>query len=294
MRHASTNWVFLGDSLTEGVGSSRVSFVTELTRRLRTDKTGSDAVNVHELRLRHVEPDRFSRFVQFNVAGHWDARPPVDGPALWLWNLAAEGQMIDTDTAWLPLLENLEPEIVFVFRGSLESIVRPAAIRHGRWPAWVPESWRSYAAMDPRCYYSTTAWRRLKQAGEDALRQRVRHALLRREPGSPLMDSTTLLSRHSELSERLLAISPRVVVLGLLPVDITHFPGSAEQFACVNQQLRELCARQGAEFLDWGKCLGNASEVDLFYRDGFHPNQAGAARLADGLYEYLHRSDSPS
>ena len=294
MRHASTNWVFLGDSLTEGVGSSRVSFVTELTRRLRTNKANSDAINVHELRLRHVEPDGFSRFVRFNVAGHWDVQQSVDGPALWLWNLASEGQTIDTDTAWLPLLENLEPEIVFVFRGSLESIIRPAAVNHGRWPAWVPGSWRGYAAMDPRCYYSTTPWRRLKQASEDALRQRVRHALLRREPGAPLMDATTLLARHSELCERLRAISPRVILLGLLPVDRAHFPGSSEQFARLNQQLRELAERQKAEFLDWAECLGDPPMRDLFYRDGFHPNQAGAARLADGLYQYLDRSGSGS
>jgi len=44
------NWIFLGDSLTEGVGSKRVSHVTELVKQLRL----SGGANVHEFRLRQL------------------------------------------------------------------------------------------------------------------------------------------------------------------------------------------------------------------------------------------------
>src|SRR5690349_5327394 len=97
------NWVFLGDSLTEGVGSKRISYVTELVTQIRA--TGK--LNVHELRLRHVEP---GGQVEFNVAGKMDVDGSEHESDLWLWNFACEGQTIETDLAWLPLIGALRPE----------------------------------------------------------------------------------------------------------------------------------------------------------------------------------------
>src|SRR5829696_731753 len=172
------NWVFLGDSLTEGVGSNRISHVTELVAQLRSaDQNGNAALKVHELRLRRVNPQSFDRFLDLNVAGYMN----VDGQecgGLWLWNLACEGQTIESDFGWLPLIATLRPELVVIFRGSLESIIRPAMVSDDAWPWWVPQSWRGYAAMDPRCYFSATWWRSAKQGSLDALKQKARLRLL--------------------------------------------------------------------------------------------------------------------
>src|ERR1041385_5677025 len=161
----SRNWVFLGDSLTEGVGSKRISHVSELAKRLPAS----------EFRLRPV--DAINGYVEFNVAGMMQPQSSSD---LWLWNLACEGKTIESDFEWLPLISALRPELVVVFRGSLESILRPAMVFDGSWPWWVPRSWRSYSAMDPRCYFSTTWWRKAKQTSVDALKQKARLGLLRR------------------------------------------------------------------------------------------------------------------
>jgi len=270
------NWVFLGDSLTEGVGSKRISHVAELVKQLRSSGT-----NVHEFRLRHVD-NGFNRQIDFNVAGLMN----VDaGPAdLWLWNLACEGQTIESDFGWLPLIAALRPELVVMFRGSLESIIRPAMVAEGNWPWWVPRSWRGYAAMDPRCYFSTTWWRKAKQSSVDALKQRARLKLLQARPGKPLLDLEQFASYQTELLRRLRALGTRVLVLGLLPVDQACFPGSSEHFKSVNARLKEIANAEGAEFLDWASSLNGG---DLFYRDGFHPNAAGAEALAMILRERL-------
>src|SRR5690349_1132038 len=180
------SWVFLGDSLTEGVGSGRISHVTELVKQLRSP--GFGFANVHEFRLRPIETSR-NGHIDFNVAGWMNAGNEYNSSDLWLWNLACEGQTIDSDFAWLPLIAALRPELVVIFRGSLESILRPAVLRDGTWPWWVPGSWRGYAAMDPRCYFSTTWWRKAKQTGIDALKQKMRLKLLQQGAGSPLMDA---------------------------------------------------------------------------------------------------------
>jgi len=270
------NWVFLGDSLTEGVGSKRISHVAELVKQLR-----ASGRNVHEFRLRHVD-NGFNRQIDFNVAGLMN----VDaGPSdLWLWNLACEGQTIDSDFAWLPLIAALRPELVVMFRGSLESIIRPAMVADGDWPWWVPHSWRGYAAMDPRCYFSTTWWRKAKQSSVDALKQRARLKLLGARRGKPLLDLEQLASHQTELLRRLRALGARVLVLGLLPVDQTCFPGSAEHFKSVNARLKQIATAEGTEFFDWASSLNGG---DLFYRDGFHPNAAGAEALARILRERL-------
>src|ERR1041385_4227572 len=86
--NGSRNWVFLGDSLTEGVGSKRISHVSELAKQLRAS----------EFRLRPI--DSRNGNVDFNVAGLMS----VATPELWLWNLACEGKTIESDFEWLPLI----------------------------------------------------------------------------------------------------------------------------------------------------------------------------------------------
>ena len=73
-----------------------------------------------------------------------------------------------------------------------------------------------------------------------------------------------------------------------LPVDQSRFPGSPEQFQLVNTRLRQIASAEGADFFDWGSLLpSNGTRQNLFYRDSFHPNEAGAAALARTLRDYL-------
>src|SRR6185369_8607561 len=273
------NWVFLGDSLTDCVRSKRISHVTELVKQMRA----AAGTNVHEFRLRQIGAD-LSRQIDFNVAGLMNVDADHNPTDLWLWNLACEGQTIDSDFGWLPLIAALRPELVVIFRGSLESIIRPAMVADGDWPWWVPQSWRNYAAMDPRCYFSTTWWRKAKQTSVDALKQRARLKLLRQRPGRPLIDIERFASSQLDLLKRLRTLKTRVLVLGLLPVDQTRFPGSPEYFKLVNAGLKQIADAEGVEYFDWASSL-NGDE--LFYRDGFHPNAAGATTLARLLRERI-------
>lgn len=283
------NWVFLGDSLTEGVGSRRISHVAELVKQLRVSGcAGAANANVHEFRLRQVD-GRFNQQIDFNVAGMMNVETEQKSSDVWLWNLACEGQTIDADFQWLPLVAALRPELVVIFRGSLESIIRPAMFADGDWPWWVPQSWRGYAAMDPRCYFSTTWWRKAKQTSVDALKQRARLKLLKQRPGRPLIDLERLASYQAELIKQLRVLGARVLMLGLLPVDQERFPSSPEYFKTVNARLSVVAEAEGAEFFDWGSSLKTDG---LFYRDGFHPNAAGASVLAKMLRERLCRQFS--
>lgn len=285
MSRRPQNWVFLGDSLTEGIGSSRVTYVTELARRLREAGQGRA---VHDIRLREVDPNTFNRFLPVNLAGFLDADARPSQSALWLWNLGSEARTLDTDVRWLPWLQNLAPERVFVYRGSLESIVRPASVRDGHWPVWVPQSWRGFVAMEPRCYFSTTWWRWLKQAGIDALKQQTRLHLLSRRPGRPFFDADTVLAHYAELLKGLRTLQTSVMVLGLLPPAAATFPGSAEHFSGLNARLRKLAEQEGAEFFDWAAVLEpRLAHTAWLYQDGFHPNLEGARMLAEALSERL-------
>lgn len=273
------NWVFLGDSLTEGVGSQRANYVSELAALVR--ERGERRPAVHDIRLREVEPQTFNRFIPTNLAGFYRPDPRAAAEELWLWNLASEGRTIDDDVRWLPWLRNLHPEHIFIYRGSLESIIRPAAVRDGAWPGWVPQSWRGFVAMDPRCYFSTTPLRRLKQTTMDTLKQRARLSLLAARPGRPLFDHDVVIGHLAHLLEQLRSLGARSHVLGLIPPDHDRFPGSAEHFAEVNRRLVAVAHAGGAGFIDW------AADVDARrgatpwrYRDGFHPNNAGARLLA--------------
>jgi hypothetical protein len=279
------NWVFLGDSLTEGVGSKRISHVAELVKQLRASGCAATPnANVHEFRLRHIDTPTFNPDIEFNVAGFMNVDTQQNASDVWLWNLACEGQTIESDFEWLPLITSLQPELVVLFRGSLESIIRPAMLRDGGWPWWVPSSWRGYAAMDPRCYFSTTWWRKAKQTSLDAIKQRVRLKLLAMKSGQPLMDLEQLATYQVKLIRELRVLGARVLVMGLLPVDHARFPHSPDHFKAVNVKLKEVASAEGAEFFDWASLL-NERPDQLFYRDSFHPNAAGASALAGFLRE---------
>ena len=280
------SWVFLGDSLTEGIGSRRISHVTELAQQLRA-KGCPGCANVHEFRLRSIDVAANGQ-IDFNVAGWMSVGAKHDSSDLWLWNLGCEGKTIDSDFAWLPLIAALRPEAVVIFRGSLESIIRPAVLRDDGWPWWVPASWRGYAAMDPRCYFSTTWWRKAKQASVDGLKQKARLKLLAEGEGRPLMETDVLVAHVASLLKELRTMSARVLVLGLLPVGEQRFPGSPEHFKSVNAKLRTVAEGESAEFFDWGGLLAERGRhEDLFYRDTFHPNAAGARALAEILQTRL-------
>jgi len=282
------SWVFLGDSLTEGVGSHRVSHVTELVDRLRVElnKSGQQT-SVHHLRLRSVDPDAFDRFVHFNLAGYLSTDLRHDSTStLSVWNLACEGQTIEKDFYWLPLIAAIKPELVVIFRGSLESILRPAMVHDGSWPMWVPRAWRHYSSMDPRCYFSSTPWRRIKQTTIDRLKQRTRLRLLNSRPGTPLMSLDTFANHYRELIAQLQRLEARVLMLGLLPIG-NYFPESAAYFELVNHRLQVIAKTSDADFFDWAAPLRANGFHEFLYRDTFHPNPVGAKKLADILLSDL-------
>lgn len=288
MKSSTRNWVFLGDSLTEGIGSERVSHVTELVAQLRSEQNGvANGNGVHHLRLRRVDPNGFDRFIRFNLAGYLNIEDQSEADSIWIWNLAAEGQTIETDFEWLPLVTSIHPELVVIFRGSLESIIRPTMLRDGSWPWWVPRSWRGYAAMDPRCYFSSTWWRKGKQVAIDRMKLSARRKLLQLQPGKPLMDLEVLATHYAELINRLRENGTRVLAMGLLPIDQDRFPDSPDYFLRVNSRLSNIATGCGAEFCDWGASLRNEDYRQLFYQDSFHPNAAGAKVLAGILQKHL-------
>ena len=226
-REPPSNWVFLGDSITEGVGSLRVTFVSELVNRLRASSTARRYTTCG-----CVKSIRSPSIHSFGpISPVISARIRTAAPALWVWNLGSEGRTIDTDQQWLPFLENLRPERVFIHRGSLESILRPACFHDGRWPFWVPRSWRGLVSMDPRCYFSDTPLRRLKQSFIDSAKQRARRRLLREGAPKPLIDPDQILAHYDALLQALRALPARVTVLGLLAPERSHLSRVGRAFS---------------------------------------------------------------
>lgn len=277
------NWVFLGDSLTEGVGAERISYVSALVDLLRAQ----GRCNVHEARLRYESPRAISRFVAYNVAGRLMHGPQLQRRTLWLWNLAAEGTTSESDMRWVSLIHALRPRAVVIFRGALESVLRPHAIVSGNWPWWVPRSWRGYAAMDPRCYFSASAMRRAKQRLVDTAKQAVRLRLLRQSPGQSLESPDNTVANIANVLAAIRHSVGGVVVCGMLPISEKTFPRSTEQLKSLQAKLENLCAERRVAFLDWQADLERSRFGDYFFRDGFHPNLLGAKRLAELLRDKL-------
>jgi hypothetical protein len=285
------NWIFLGDSITEGVGSLRINYVDELVRLLRVRRP---QYHYHSMRLRLVDPTNFNRFLQVNVAGNSDFDERNRKSEVCIWNFACEGTTVASDHQWLPLIRTLQPTRTFVLRGALESIARPVPAVHGNWPLWVPASWRGLAALDTRCYFSSTSVRRIKQQVADALKQRVRNHLSRTCGYARLMDIDEFARETRSLLSCVSNISKRVHVLTLPPVSNDTFPTSSAEFHNKNRAMLGVARELGIPDRDVVS-LGDAGlqfERD-FYRDGFHPNLRGAAKIAETIATTLELEGSP-
>lgn len=281
------NWVFLGDSISEGVGARRTSYVSELVALLRED----EGRQIVEMRLRRLPQGSFSNFVDYNVAGAindagLDAK--VRQPLQWVWNLASEGTTTQDDSVWFPLIANLSPSRVFILRGPFESIVRPASVTSGKWPFWVPRPWRKPAGMDPRCYFSRAWWRATKQRVEDNLKQRARLRLLE-VAGVTLLSEDHFCEGLSETITFLQSTGASVFVLALPCVSAKTFPGSQDSFDKRNRLLRSLSEKYRANFIEWKTPFVEQIELDdtHFLRDGFHPSPRGAQVLALQLLQRM-------
>jgi lysophospholipase L1-like esterase len=277
----------MGDSLTEGIGTRRISYVSEFVRLLR----GSADRPVHAVRMRSIDFSRSRDLKHFDFAGHCDWDSGKTGYPMLIVNLAAEGTTIEDDATRLSAVLAMQPSRVFLLRGPLETIVRPAAVTTGRWPFWVPHAWRSCAAMDPRCYFSSARLRRAKQVLIDRAKQRVRQRLLARG-GAPLLDTERYVNCFRRILEALREQCVETTVLTLPPVSEQTFPGTSALVEGRNQALRDLCRVTGAHFADWVPDL-RAATSGMFCRDGFHPSEEGAKLLAQRLAGYLSQATHP-
>ena len=274
-------WVFLGDSLTEGIGTRRVSYVSELAKLLRAE--GGRAV--HELRFRMLDFSSSRDLSHFNAAAQLVKDDSTARSALWLVNLAAEGTLTPSDLDHMALLAALKCNRIFVLRGALESVLRPRPVKAGGWPFWTPRAWRHFAALDPRCFFSATWWRRAKQTALDAAKQRLRLRLLA-QGGVPLVSDDEFLHSVNALLGALAPIGARISVLALPPISSAVFPGSDDVMQRRNASLRALCATRRVDFIDWHAEILRGFST-LFCRDGFHPNESGARLMASTLQKYV-------
>lgn len=288
---ASENWFFFGDSLTEGVGSTRVSYLSEfveLFRKSEEKKSIETRRVVHLVKMRGVDPLTFNRYIECNIAANWSRSDLGLGGTVWIWNFACEGTTIKYDQQWLPWIQNIRPEKIFLFRGALENVIRPSAAVVGGWPWWVPVSWRGYASLDPRCYFSDTWWRKAKQLFINSIKQRIRLFLLARGDNKSLLELPLFVDEFRKILSEFDYLCADVYVFGMLPISSEKFPCSSTRFDEVNAIIFKEANRLGATFLDWGVWLEHRQDfLDLFYRDGFHPNEKGARVLADFLWRFL-------
>ena len=286
------HWVFLGDSLTEGIGRDRVSYVSELAQNLRGKMAplSTSPIRVGYFRVRKVQPDAFNKYISVNFAGLWEPPAGHDKFDLIVWNLGAEATTTADDIRWLTLLKILNPKLIVVMRGALESIVRPRSLQSGCWPWWVPSTWRDCVSMDPRCYFSGPWWRVTKQRTVDLIKQRLRLRMLA-DGGAPMHAANRVFENYVTLLDGLKECCANIAVCGLLPVSDKTFPGSSASFRNINQGLRKIAERCGAHFINWEELLGHPLNwQQLLYRDGFHPNMAGAKLIGQKLSDHLFQT----
>lgn len=275
--------VFLGDSMTEGVGSRRQSHVTELARLVATQQ------DIEVIRARRAATTSLGEGL-WNWVVHVEPDGILSNPgaAIRFLNLAVEGTTIDYDLELLPHLRAMRPDAIVIFRGVVESIHR---IDPGAWPArGLPRRWRALGGMDPRCYFSDDPLRGTKQRVEASIKSRLRRLIIQAHSGEPLMRAETFETRMRQLVDGLRPLDVPIVLCPLLPLGGSEFPGSAAEFHRYNEAIDRIARTTPVRLSDWRQAVaGPDGEADpgLFYLDGLHPNARGNERLASCLLPLL-------
>lgn len=274
-------WVFLGDSLTEGIGSQRVNYVSELMQLLRKRSN----MPIHGLRWRLVNLNDYRDLSSYNSASLIDFDAEKTSSALWLVNLAVESCRVADELARVRKILALAPDRAFLLLGTHEAVARPSASLTGNWPSWLPKSWRHYHAMDPRPYFNSNPWRRAKQKFIDWAKQKARHALLK-HGRQPLVADEVVFRQFAQLVTRIQSAGVAVTVLEMTPMGEDMYPGTLEIIRRRNEQIRQWCLARQVDFVEWEKALYEDRST-AFFRDQQHVNQDGARLMAKILMRYI-------
>lgn len=278
--------IFFGDSMTEGIGSERISYVSELHRILNNMGVPSSLERIRRSETLGGFPSNLWNWVIHSQPAFWP-NAPLDDRGVRLINFAVEGTTIDYDMMLQSQLHGLRPDVIFVFRGVVEAVHRMDL--DGFLTRCLPKRWKSMGALEPRCYFSNHWLRGIKQYLESESKSWLRRKIFSAHGSYPIMTPEEFSQKLETFLTRLKEAYDAPVVVGtMLPIIGKHFPGTAKEFENFNDVIKGVTSSLKVELLEWHLALPKSHALEeLYFADGLHLNAKGNAILAEVLLKIL-------
>lgn len=193
----------------------------------------------------------------------------------------------------IPYMESLlneldaDVDVVIIAYGNVDAMLRPNTAHKPNYYKYLPNRYKQNGMLNPRPYYSSKWYKSIFQHIDSIVRWNLNKLLLKLQGVTTWVSLNDFTQLYSKYVDSLLAKNVFVVSLSTVQVSNKYFPGTNNEYIKFNNAISDICkARDNCAFID---IYSNIVDNDLFYDDGFHPNEKGYQKIAEIISNTLQQ-----
>jgi lysophospholipase L1-like esterase len=242
--------LFIGDSITLGLGASGEAFPAVIERKLRA----------------------------------------LRGPDVHVWNASINGGTVGAHLDQLQSYIEYRATVACLFIGNIDAIPVPRRDGWIDLVRWLPGRYRRPGWLQPRPYLPSRLWKRYLYAiPESFLRTKINQVLVRAQGATSPTPVSRFRTELQTMLGELTTNGVTCIVCGLGPIDNRMFPASEVAFREYRSAIEAEARAANAHYVDVESLFDGARDHrdGLLLLDNFHPNAAGHQVIANALYSQI-------
>ena len=237
----------LGDSISEGVGSKKINYISSLSRNLNKN---------YQIK-----------------------------------NFAYTGTTIKYAIQKIPELLAYNPDVVIVFYGNVDAILRPKTDGKLNLYHILPKRYRGNGMLDPRPIYSRNLYKSILEHADSLFRYNFKKLLIMMYGVYSWVGIEEFTENYQQLIDAINAEHRRIILVSTVTIDDYYFPNSTAQFIKYNSVIQQLARENNKLYLDLYSFLNEFDKDEIYGADHFHPNANGYEIIGKKLAEWAIVSD---
>lgn len=170
-----------------------------------------------------------------------------------------------------------EEDIVFIYYGSVDSIIRPNVYNRDKTGLLkiIPKRYFDNGMLDPRAFYSRKWSRKICEKIESFCRYKIKLLLMKKYGTYQRLELSDFKVIYTKILKKILLETKNVYLVTLGYIDEKFFPGSQNQFEIYNEVIRYLAKENNCHIVELSKEVKKYSVELIYSKDHFHPHYAG-------------------
>lgn len=176
---------------------------------------------------------------------------------------------------------NFKPDIVFIFYGNVDAILRPNENSKPNFYKLLPNRYKQNGMLDPRPFYSKKILKRIYEKSESTFRYNIKKLLMKVQGVYSWTSIDEFESLYNLFIKKLRSNDIEMILISTVTIDDFYFPGSTIQFEKYNKIIEKIALENQLKFINLYEILKKYNQDQVYGPDHFHPNEKGYEIIAD-------------